>query len=268
MIRSLFSKVQLIMFDGLTKEVCVASHLIGKQILHLGKKSGWLFAALYLKQCSVLLMTFRASDDPRLPTDLSVPVSLTFSGLPRIIPSFHRAEIRRRSAKGDQLIKFYLSVFSLAKLFELGKRVSSKTFLSIVSPVADLDTAIDQVNLIKGNMRELIYRYVPSIRTLPLFQGLRFKPTWKTLPTCTLTQQILVKRFISRAKRINSCFVSLPFELSSWVHLLTFVHSRGVVTIGLLEYVTLLIQVRNVTVVWIWIGSNKELVLIYLPVMI
>ena len=146
--------------------------------------------------------------------------------------------------------------------------MSASTFSSIVNPVGSLDSVLEMVSLIREDMKDLFYRYVPGIRTVPLFQGLRFKPTWKTLPTCTLTQQILVKRFISRAKRINSCFVSLPFELSSWVHLLTFVHSRGVVTIGLLEYVTLLIQVRNVTVVWIWIGSNKELVLIYLPVMI
>ncbi|KAG9145606.1 hypothetical protein Leryth_025674 [Lithospermum erythrorhizon] len=43
--------------------------------------------------------------------------------LPRRIPSFHRREILRRSPKGDQLVKFYLSVFSISKLIKLAKPV-------------------------------------------------------------------------------------------------------------------------------------------------
>lgn len=33
--------------DGLSKEMCIASYLIAKRIVQLGKKSGWLFVALY-----------------------------------------------------------------------------------------------------------------------------------------------------------------------------------------------------------------------------
>lgn len=103
------------MFDGLTKEMCIASHLIGKRIVMFGKRSGWLFVALYLKQCSTSLKVYRSSDKPKAPSSLSVPVSLTGSGLPRIIPSFHRREIRRGSPKGDQLIQISLSVFTFSK---------------------------------------------------------------------------------------------------------------------------------------------------------
>lgn len=117
MMRSIFKNLILLMYDGLTKEMCVASHLIGKQILQLGRKDGWLFVALYLKQCSVCLMSFRSVPLGQIPQSLmSVPVSLTGSRLPRIIPSFHIREILRRSPKGDQLKKFDLSVFSLSKL--------------------------------------------------------------------------------------------------------------------------------------------------------
>ena len=57
-----------------------------------------------------------------------------------------------------------------------------------------------------------------------------FKPTWKALPTHQLIYSILTKRLKingSRAKRVKSCFVSLPYELASWMNLVNFVHARG-----------------------------------------
>lgn len=111
----LFTRVQLIIQDGLTKEVCIASHLMAKRIVALGRKSGYLFVALYLKQCSTTLMMWRGGKGP-VSRDLSVPVSLTSSGLPRIIPSFHRREILTRSDKADFLIKFYLLWFTISKV--------------------------------------------------------------------------------------------------------------------------------------------------------
>lgn len=105
MLIGFLSKIPLIILDGLTKEMSIASYLIGKRIIKLGRKSGWLFVALYLKQCAVSLMLWRGNTRP-LPVDMSVPVSLTGCRLPRIIPSFHRSEIRRRSPKGDVLIQF------------------------------------------------------------------------------------------------------------------------------------------------------------------
>lgn len=76
------------------------------------RKSGSLFVSLYLKQCAVALQTSRGSNTA-IDRNLSVPVSLNASGLPRIIPSFHRKEILRGSARGDALIKFDLSLFTL-----------------------------------------------------------------------------------------------------------------------------------------------------------
>lgn len=45
----LFSRVKLVMLDGLTKEMCIASYLVAKRIcsfLSVGRLSGWLFVAL------------------------------------------------------------------------------------------------------------------------------------------------------------------------------------------------------------------------------
>lgn len=50
--RSILNKVLLIVFDGLTKESCIAAYLFSKQVHRLVRRSGMLFTALYLKQCS------------------------------------------------------------------------------------------------------------------------------------------------------------------------------------------------------------------------
>lgn len=41
--------------DGLTKEVCIALYLYVKQVVRLGRQSGWLFVALYLKEAASAL---------------------------------------------------------------------------------------------------------------------------------------------------------------------------------------------------------------------
>lgn len=72
--------------------------------------------------------------------------------------------------------------------------MSASTFSSIVNPVGSLDSVLEMVSLIREDMKDLFYRYVPGIRTVPLFQGLKFKPTWKALPTYKLTQDVLIRR--------------------------------------------------------------------------
>lgn len=75
-------KVLLIATDGLTKETCLAVYPI--QVRTLGKRWGWLFLALYLKQCASCLMTAYGGDK-KAPDFLPVSVSLTRSGYPRIV---------------------------------------------------------------------------------------------------------------------------------------------------------------------------------------
>lgn len=54
--------------------------------------------------------------DPGLPQKLSVPVSLTRKGPPRIIPTDTSKLISKRDERADMLVKFDLSAFSLAKV--------------------------------------------------------------------------------------------------------------------------------------------------------
>lgn len=87
----------------------------------MSRKAGWLSTALYLKCCAVALMRVRAgSFDKHMP--LPHPISLTRGGLPRVIPAFHRRLIRMGGDRGDRLVRFYLSVFSLGKLVVVAKR--------------------------------------------------------------------------------------------------------------------------------------------------
>src|SRR5436190_7007650 len=101
----LLQKVQLILFDGFTKEYSIATYLFVRRVRHLIKTSGALACALYLKQCSTSLMVAYGGD-PRKPELLPVPVSLTRRGFPRIIPAFHRQVIYAGGPRADQCVKF------------------------------------------------------------------------------------------------------------------------------------------------------------------
>lgn len=82
------NRVILVVTDGLNKELYVGVHLFAKEVIRLVRKSGFLFTALYLNvlcHCSKLM--------PRKTGLLPFPVSLTRSGYPRIIPSFHRSKV-------------------------------------------------------------------------------------------------------------------------------------------------------------------------------
>lgn len=108
--------------DGLNKELCVGAHLFAKEVIRLVRKSGFLFTALYLNvlcHCSKLM--------PRKTgLLLPFPVSLTRSGYPRIIPSFHRSKVGKKDETSDLLVKLYLSFFTLARAIPLAKRLTNK----------------------------------------------------------------------------------------------------------------------------------------------
>lgn len=104
-----------------------------RQVWRLKKGSGLLFTALYLKQCGVALQRFYAGS-PIQKEPLSTAVSLTRSGIPRIIPKYHRMIIRRRDSRSDRLVKLYLSWFGLSRIVELAKPIGKATFKSIITP--------------------------------------------------------------------------------------------------------------------------------------
>lgn len=73
------------------------------------RKSGLLllFTALYLKQCATSLQLYYGGV-PQAPSRFYFPISLTRSGIPTILSSFHRIIIRQRDDRADRL---YLSWF-------------------------------------------------------------------------------------------------------------------------------------------------------------
>lgn len=88
LLKMVLNRVILVVTDGLNKELYVGVHLFAKEVIRLVRKSGFLFTALYLNvlcHCSKLM--------PRKTGLLPFPVSLTRSGYPRIIPSFHRSKV-------------------------------------------------------------------------------------------------------------------------------------------------------------------------------
>lgn len=95
---------------------------------------------------------------------LPFPVSLNRSGIPRCIPSFHRKMISRRDETGDQLVRFFLSMFSLSKLILVRKkgRFGYDSIVKRPSYVPeDLFNDLIQVCL------DLVERYVPRALKIP-----------------------------------------------------------------------------------------------------
>ena len=178
-IKGILSKVQLILFDGYTKEYCIATHLFARRVLSLVRRSGFLSTALYLKQCSSSLM-IAYGGDRREPELLSVPVSLTRRGYPRIIPAFHCRVIYGGGPRADECVRFYLSVFSLYRIVILAKKISKNTFEPFITPIKDMDRVLRFVGDLKQSLPYLVARYIQKKKKflfdLPLLEHHNIRP--------------------------------------------------------------------------------------------
>lgn len=126
--RSILFKIILLIQDGATKELAIAAYLFSKRVLALVRGSGLLFTALYLKQAASSLQV--AYGGIKRPHDLlPVPVSLTRSGYPTIIPAFHRKMMRKHDDKADMLVRLYLSFFTINRILKLAKKEERKSLL-------------------------------------------------------------------------------------------------------------------------------------------
>lgn len=81
-LKSVLTRLILVLTDGLTKEWCIAVHLFIKQLSAMRRASGPLFTALYLKQCRVCLQRYIAKD-----VCGSFPDKVGYSSLDPFIPS-------------------------------------------------------------------------------------------------------------------------------------------------------------------------------------
>lgn len=132
--------------------------------------------ALYLKQCGACLRQY-VGGVKRPAEKLSVFVSLTRSGLPRIIPAHHRKIIARRDARSDQVTQWYLSWFTLSILVCLAPKVSRATFKSIIEPIAVPSRVLSVCEEISERMSWFVRKYIPWISTIPIRQGMSWVPT-------------------------------------------------------------------------------------------
>lgn len=181
-LKGLLIRVLHIVSDGLSSEYCIAAYLFSQKICRLRRKSGLLHTALYLKQCAVVLQKFYG--EGKYSHELLKPqVSLTRSGLPRLIPAFHRKVIRQGGDRGDRAVKIYLSWFSLGRVVLLAPKVTAKTFDSLLDPSPDLAKTVNFIHGLVPIIRTLLPRYLPGLSTRPVHQGLRWVPTWKSTPT-------------------------------------------------------------------------------------
>lgn len=152
-----------------------------KQVIALKKKSGLLFTALYLKQCGVALQRFYALEDRSSLKHqrFDVSVSLTRSGIPRIIPKVHRRRIRLKDDRADYLVKLYLSWFSLAKVIKLAKPLRKASFDSITDTVKDLQRVFRVLKEAHSFSKRAFFKYLPDLHLRPLEKGLKWVPSWK-----------------------------------------------------------------------------------------
>lgn len=191
--KGLLIRVLHVVSDGLSSEYCIAAYLLSQQVCRLRRKSGLLHTALYLKQCAVVLQKYYGEDS--YSHELLKPqVSLTRTGLPRIIPSFHRKVIREGGPRGDRAVKIYLSWFSLSRVVLLAPRVTAKTFDSLLDPSPDLAKTVNFVLGLVPMIKDVLSRYLPDLSTRPVHQGLRWVPTWKSTPTGGILRKTGSKR--------------------------------------------------------------------------
>jgi hypothetical protein len=196
-------------------------------------------------------MRYYAGEDRDALNNLSGPyVSLSRSGIPRLIPRHHRHIISVRDDRADRLVKLYLSWVSISKIVKLAKPVTSGTFKSIIDGPAD----IEEVKSVMGELKEsfpiLMRRYIPWISTVPLHKGMRWIPTWKSLPNSD--------KSVLQLKAAPNIFSSLKYEVASFGHKINLVHSfEGVFSPGILFVKRTLWPLDNQYNTW---AANEDLI--------
>lgn len=216
-IKGYLSKVNLVLFFSLTKERCLAAHWFAKKIIRMSRKSGWLHVSIYCKYASAALQTAYVGE---VRLHQPFPISLNRSGYPRIIPPYHRKVIAVGDDRADDIVKMYMSFFSLTKAIPLAKRVSKDTFSSIVTPLTDSEeeSVNNMANVVKQLLPQLVERYIPWVTSIPLKQGITWLPTWKAIPNYKVFKGFGLPK---------SPYIVWPLELRCFGSMLRFIHGYG-----------------------------------------
>ncbi|KAL6519618.1 hypothetical protein OROMI_032866 [Orobanche minor] len=227
-LKGLFIRVSLVIAGSPSVEVGLASVSFTRKVVALYRKSGPLFTALYLKQCGVALQRYYAGYKVEKDS-LPIYVSLSRSGLPRIIPRHLRHRISIKDDRADYLVRLYLSWFSVAKIIKLAKPISKATFKSIITPTPDIDEVREVHGWMLSHFLAIHRKYVPWVSTIPLEKGLTWMPTWKSTPNDD--RNVKLDR-----NAVPNIFTSMKYEVASFARDVAFVHSLpdGVFSPGIL----------------------------------
>jgi hypothetical protein len=212
-LKGLLLKLSLVVTGYYTTEHGLAAVHFARHVRRLSKGGGHLHCSLYMKQCGALLMRYYASSSiVDMKESFPVSVSLTRTGLPRIIPSFHRKIIRRRDKRADYLVRLYLSFFSISKIILLAKPVSRELFSSMERIGDNLDLVKTIGDKLFDDLPRMCDLYCPWIKEIPLNMGFSWVPTWKSLPN-------------SPGDKHRSCFTVIHEEIDSFLREPVFVPS-------------------------------------------
>ena len=230
-LKGLLFRVPLVATASMSKEIALAGCSFVKQVRYLKQKSGFLYTALYLKQCAVSLQRYYAGNYHKGDL-LSVPVSLTRCGIPKIIPAVLRKHVRAKSDRGDKLVKLYLSWFGLAKLILVAKKVTKATFSSMASPHPDIGRVLEVLDEIKTSFRDLQPIYLPHLQNIPLELGMSWEPTWKSTPlldnfvrSFDLKVDDTVDKEAAKYAKDHNIFVNLKHEIAAFIWNIPKIHS-------------------------------------------
>jgi hypothetical protein len=117
----------------LNPDLIKAIMVLMRRLNDMRQKSSMKHVALYLKACHIYTMQFVAKGKDGSPNRLinsvcyGPHVSLTASGLPRILPSYLRSLLRDQDPK---YIKLVLSIFNLYRVLPFQGKVKLSTITS------------------------------------------------------------------------------------------------------------------------------------------
>ncbi|KAH0644769.1 hypothetical protein KY284_032653 [Solanum tuberosum] len=197
-LKGLLFLVPLVATASMSKEIALAGCSFVKQVRYLKQKSGFLYTALYLKQCAVSLQRYYAGNHHKGDL-LSVPVSLTRCGIPKIIPV-----VLRKHA----------------------------TFSSMASPHPDIGRVLQVVDEIKTSFRDLQPIYLPHLQNIPLELGMSWESTWKSTPlldnfvrSFDLKVDDTIDKEAAKYAKDHNIFVNLKHEIAAFIWNIQKIHS-------------------------------------------
>nr|UOL49053.1 MAG: putative RNA-dependent RNA polymerase [Mitoviridae sp.] len=223
-------RISRVVTGHVNRESAVVALMVSKRVLRMYRHMGALSTSLYLKQCGVSLMRYYSSSEGGVHLMAGASVSLSRAGIPTIIPVHHRQLLAVRDERADQLVKLYLSWFTICRIIKLAKPISASTFRSIVDPVPDIGLVKEVMQEVKETSKMLLNRYLPQLQTKALELGFRFVPTWKATPNDD-------RQFTdaNRGSVTPTIFTSVKYEIAAFAQQLRLIHSfEGVFSPGIL----------------------------------